>query len=140
MMRNVSLRLPLLGLAGIILELAGCATSINSDRQSVTIFTDPPEATVVIDDYLHVIAPGTVSLNRKSDHVAIVEKDGYEPATVKIERGMSWWVMGNVVCLVFIVNCIQKDRRDGGYYAFDDEIRVTLAKRASEDSPTPQLP
>ncbi len=140
MMRNVSLRLPLLGLAGIMLALSGCATSINSDHQSVTIFTDPPEATVVIDDYLHVIAPGTVSLNRKSDHVAIVEKDGYEPATVKIERGMSWWVMGNVVCLVFIVNCIQKDRRDGGYYAFDDEIRVTLAKRASEDSPTPRSP
>lgn len=120
--------------------LSGCATSINSDRQSVTIFTDPPEANVVIDDYLRVIAPGTVSLNRKSDHVAIVEKDGYEPATVKIERGMSWWVMGNVVCLIFIVNCVQKDRRDGGYYAFDDEIRVTLVKQASGDSLPPQSP
>lgn len=120
--------------------LSGCATSINSDRQSVTIFTDPPEANVVIDDYLRVIAPGTVSLNRKSDHVAIVEKAGYEPATVTIKRGMSWWVMGNVVCLIFIVNCVQKDRRDGGYYAFDDEIRVTLVKQASGDSLPPQSP
>ncbi|MEW6248357.1 MAG: PEGA domain-containing protein [Nitrospirota bacterium] len=139
-MRRVSLRPPLHALAGIMLALSSCATSINSDRQSVTIFTDPPEANVVIDDYLRVIAPGTVSLNRKSDHVAIVEKDGYEPATIKIERGMSWWVMGNVVCLIFIVNCIQKDRRDGGYYAFDDEIRVTLAKQASGDSLPPQSP
>ncbi len=139
-MRHASLRPPLWGLAWTMLALWGCATNIHSDRQSVTIFTDPPEATVVIDGYLHVIAPGTVSLNRKSDHIAVVEKDGYEPATVKIERGMSWWVMGNVVCLVFIVNCIQKDRRDGGYYTFDDEIRVTLAKRAPEDSPTPQSP
>jgi hypothetical protein len=139
-MRKVSLRPPHAALAGVMLALSSCATSINSDRQSVTIFTDPPEANVVIDDYLHVIAPGTVSLNRKSDHVAIVEKDGYEPATVKIERGMSWWVIGNVVCLIFIVNCIQKDRRDGGYYVFDDEIRVTLAKQASSDSLPPQSP
>lgn len=139
-MRRALPDLLLLGLAGSMLTLSSCATSINSDRQSVTIFTDPPEATVVIDDYLRVIAPGTVSLNRKSDHVAVVEKDGYAPATVKIERGMSWWVMGNVVCLIFIVNCIQKDRRDGGYYAFDDEIRVTLAKQASEDAPPPQSP
>ncbi len=139
-MRRVALRPPHAVLAGIMLALSSCATSINSDRQSVTIYTDPPEANVVIDDYLRVVAPGTVSLNRKSDHVAIVEKDGYEPATVTIERGMSWWVMGNVVCLIFIVNCIQKDRRDGGYYAFDDEIHVTLAKQASGDSLPPQSP
>ncbi len=123
-----------------MLALSSCATSINSDRQSVTIFTDPPEANVVIDDYLRVIAPGTVSLNRKSDHVALVEKDGYEPATVTIKRGMSWWVMGNVVCLIFIVNCIQKDRRDGGYYAFDDELHVTLAKQAPAESLPPPSP
>ena len=59
--------------------LSGCGTWMHSDKQSVTIFTTPPETAVVIDDYLHFTAPGTVTLSRKGDHLAQVNKDGYEP-------------------------------------------------------------
>jgi len=54
---------------------------MHSDKQSVTIFTNPPESAVVIDDYLHLIAPGAITLSCKGNHLAQVNKDGYEPAS-----------------------------------------------------------
>ena len=69
--------------------LPGCGTWMHSDNQSITIFTNPSEATVVIDDYLHLTAPGTVTLNRKGNHLAQVNKDGYEPTSLKIDRTWS---------------------------------------------------
>src|SRR4051812_6712381 len=47
---------------------------MHSDKQSVTIFTNPPETAVVIDNYLHVTAPGIVTLSRKGDHLLNAHK------------------------------------------------------------------
>ena len=59
---------------------------MHSDKQSVTIFTNPPGTSVLIDNYLQLTAPGTVTLSRKGDHVAPANKDGYEPTSFKIDR------------------------------------------------------
>jgi len=56
--------------------LSACGTWIHSDKQSVTIFANPPESAVVIDDYLHLTARGTVTLKRKGNHLAQINKDG----------------------------------------------------------------
>ena len=69
--------------------LSGCGTWMHSDKQSVTIFTNPPETSVVIDNYLHLTAPGTVTLSRKDNHVAQANKDGYESISLKIHRTRS---------------------------------------------------
>ncbi|MGQ0810840.1 MAG: PEGA domain-containing protein [Nitrospiraceae bacterium] len=138
-MKNHEMEIKALMLAAVLLS-AGCATTMNSDHQSVTIFSSPPQAQVTIDDLIHVTTPGTVSLNRKADHVAMVEREGYEPATMTIERGMSLWVIGDIWCVIFVVNCIAKDRRDGGYWTFDDEVTVTLTQRATADSSASKSP
>ena len=138
-MTRKALRMGMAGL-GLLALLASCATNMNGNHQSVTIFSDPPDVKVTIDEFLHVTAPGTVSLSRKADHVALLEKAGYEPSTIKIERTMSWWVVGDVVCLIFIYNCIKSDLHDGGYYAFDDDIHVTLTPRAMVELPLPKSP
>ena len=59
---------------------------MHSDKQSVTIFTDPPETSVLIDNCLQLTAPGTVTLSRKGDHVAQANKNGYDPTSLKIDR------------------------------------------------------
>ncbi|MGE3152816.1 MAG: PEGA domain-containing protein [Nitrospiraceae bacterium] len=128
--------LPALGLSAL---LSGCASLAHGDHQSVTLYTDPPEADVVIDERIHLTAPGKVSLNRKEDHTARIEKAGYEPMTVRIERGMSNWVYLDGICLIFIYWCITSDRQDGGFWTFDDEVHVPLANRlAVSDPPPPQ--
>ena len=117
--------------------LSGCGTWMHSDKQSVAIFTNPPESAVVIDQYLHLTAPGIVTLSRKGDHLAQVKKDGYEPASLKIDRTWSWWVVGDIFgCLiVFSPLCIMHDIDQGGYYTFDDKIYLTLNRHTISEPP-----
>ena len=117
---------------GCLWALTGCGTWMHSDKQSVTIFTNPPETAVVIDDYLHLTAPGTVTLSRKGNHLAQVSRDGYEPTSFKIDRTWSWWVVGDILgCLIiFSPFCIAHDIDQGGYYTFDDKIYVTLNQKS----------
>jgi hypothetical protein len=114
------------------LSLTGCGTWWHGDHQSVTIFTTPLDAEVVVDDRVHVVAPGTVSLNRKGDHQAVVTKEGYAPKTVNLTRTWSWWVVGDIFgcAIIFAPRCISTDKDNGGYYIFDDKIYVTLEQKS----------
>jgi PEGA domain-containing protein len=127
-------------LAGTSLLLSSCATVVNSDHQSVRIFSTPSEATVTVDDRFHLSTAGTVNLSRFTDHIAVIEKDGYEPATLKIERHMSGWVWWNLWCLPAIYWCVKSDRTNGGFWTFDDDIDVELTKRAEASPAKPSTP
>ncbi len=127
-------------LAGTSLVLSGCASLIHADHQSVRIFSEPGEAKVIVDDRFRLTTAGTVNLSRFADHIAVIEKDGYEPATVKIERRMSGWVWWNAWCLIFVYSCVKSDREDGGFWAFDDDIYVTLTRRADASPVKPPAP
>ena len=89
------------------------------------------------DTFFHLTTVGTVNLSRFTDHTAVIEKDGYEPVTLKIERSMSKMVLWNLWCLPAFYWCVKSDREDGGYWTFDDDIYVTLSKRADAASPQP---
>jgi PEGA domain len=136
-MRNGKIWQGGLVLCAVMGGLSGCGTWMHSDKQSVTIFTTPPETAVVIDNYLHLTAPGTVMLSRKGDHVAQVNKEGFEPASFKIDRTWSWWVVADVFgCLViFSPFCIMHDIDQGGFYTFDNKISVTLDRRTASEPP-----
>jgi hypothetical protein len=106
---------------------------MHGDHQSVTIFTTPLDAQVVVDNRVHVLAPGIVSLNRKEDHQAIVTKEGYEPKTIAIARTRSWWMLGDIFgcAIIFAPACISTDKDNGGYYTFEDKIYVTLEQKSA---------
>lgn len=122
-------------LAGAALLLSGCATLINSDHQSVRIFSEPGEARVVVDGRFYLTTVGTVSLSRFADHTAVIEKEGYEPLTLKIERHMSKKMWLNLWCLPAAYWCWKSDSEDAGYWTFDDDIHVTLTPRAGAAAP-----
>lgn len=127
-------------LAGVAMFSSSCATLLHDNHQSVRIFSEPGEAKVTVDDLFHFTTAGTVNLSRLTDHIAVVEKDGYEPATVKIERHMSGWVWWNIFCTIFVYSCVMSDREDGGFWTFDEDVYVTLTKRADAPSPKPSTP
>ncbi|GKS59258.1 hypothetical protein YTPLAS18_27850 [Nitrospira sp.] len=108
--------------------LLGCGGMMHGDRQSVTVFTDPPEAAVLVDGRVHLTSPGRVTLSRNEDHTARVEKDGYAPVDLRIERSMSNWEYANAACLIFIYWCVKSDRENGSYWTFDDEVHVDLSR------------
>ena len=116
-----------------LVSLSGCGTWWHGDHQSVTIFTTPLDAQVVVDDRVHLMAPGTVSLNRKEDHQAVVTKDGYEPKAMTLTRTWSWWVLGDIFgcAIIFSHTCISTDKDGGGYYTFEDKVSVTLEQKSA---------
>jgi len=119
-----------------LVSLSGCGTWWHGDHQSVTIFTTPLDAEVVVDDRVHMLAPGTVSLNRKEDHQAVITKDGYEPQTMTLTRTWSWWVLGDIFgcAIIFSPACISTDKDNGGYYTFQDKVYVMLEQKSGPTS------
>lgn len=124
-------------LLGLVL-LSGCGTWWHGDHQSVTIFTTPLDAQVVVDDRVQLLAPGTLSLSRKDDHQAVITKEGYEPKTLPLTRTWSWWVLGDIFgcAVIFSPACISTDKDNGGYYTFEDKVYVTLEQNASTSLPS----
>jgi hypothetical protein len=90
----------------------------------------PPEA----------ISPEACLAKAKGNHLAQVNKDGYEPASLSIDRTWSWWVVGDIFgCLIiFSPFCIMHDIDQGGYYTFDDKIYLTLDRRTASEPPAPK--
>jgi hypothetical protein len=74
------------------LAAAGCSTS----RQTVTIETTPPGATVAIGDQ-QVVSPASIELPTGSDYQVVANKDGYPIAqteiTHQIDWSKAWWQM-----------------------------------------------
>jgi PEGA domain len=127
-------------LAGVAMFSSSCATLLHDNHQSVRIFSEPGEAKVTVDGLFHFTTAGTVNLSRMTDHIAVIEKDGYEPATVKIERHMSGWVWWNAFCVIFVYSCVKSDIEDGGFWTFDENVYVTLTKRGSTMEPSTPVP
>jgi hypothetical protein len=128
-------------IAILLLSSLGCATGVNSPTGSVLISSEPMGADVVVDDRFYTKTPGKVRLSRLSPHIVHVQKDGYEPAKIEITRGMSWWVIADLSCLLWVVSCVSKDLNEGGFFTLDDEVHVRLTKSASvERIPQPPLP
>ena len=139
MCRNSHRRLRSIGLFVGLVSLSGCGSWWHGGYQSVTIFTTPLDAQVLIDDRVHLLAPGTVSLSRKDDHQVIITKEGYEPKTMALTRTWSWWVIGDIFgcAIIFSPACISTDKDNGGYYTFDDKVYVTLEQTTGVLSPSP---
>jgi hypothetical protein len=131
-------RLRSIGLFVGLVSLSGCGSWWHGGYQSVTIFTTPLDSQVVIDDRVHLLAPGTVSLSRKDDHQAVITKEGYEPKTMALTRTWSWWVIGDIFgcAIIFSHACIATDKDNGGYYVFDEKIYVTLEQKSTASLPS----
>ena len=80
-------------LFALSLAAGGCASVFHGSRQKVEVFTDPPGATATAGDQ-QVTTPGVLKLPRKVKGTEIrIEKEGFAPKTVVLERrtsGLVW--------------------------------------------------
>lgn len=75
----------------------GCATIFQGARQKIEILTDPPGATATAGDQ-QVTTPGALKLPRKALNSEIrIEKEGFRPKTVRLERRLSGLVWLNLI-------------------------------------------
>lgn len=85
--------LPILAAVG----LAGCATIANGQLQTINVKTDPPGARCAFDK-IEVVTPGLAIIPRGGWKTidAVCTLDGYKPATARLTRYHSLWVLGDV--------------------------------------------
>ncbi|MYN66184.1 MAG: PEGA domain-containing protein [Acidobacteria bacterium] len=80
------------------LASSGCATVINGSTQRVAVASEPPGAQLYVNDAPVGVTPAFVDVPRRDPDLELrLEKDGYEPATLPLERSRSGWIAGNVL-------------------------------------------
>ncbi|MFO0774344.1 MAG: PEGA domain-containing protein [Nitrospiraceae bacterium] len=106
--------------------LSGCATIIHmGGSEDLDIKSNPPGATVVVDGAGRGVTPMTVDVERKKDHTVVLTKDGYQEQTVKVDHGVSWWLLGNAV-FGGIIGLVVDLVSGGGYSLDPSDINVSL--------------
>lgn len=82
------------GAIAVLLATSGCATLLHGTTQKVRIQTDPAGATATAEGQT-IRTPGVLRLSRRSAFVEVrIEKDGYSPQVVRLDRTGStavWW-------------------------------------------------
>ena len=112
--------------------LMGCATLIHGVRQTVTITTEPPGATItILPDNLEVVSPARVHLHRRRTHTALIVLDGYSPTFALIDRLVSGALYWNVPLVVLGVIpafiAVGVDAESGGAFRLmPEELVVKL--------------
>lgn len=81
----------------LIVCLVGCATIVSGRMQQLPVISYPSGATATIGN-MKQATPATFNLDRRMGvYEVIVEKEGYEPVTVVLKKGVNGWVFGNLL-------------------------------------------
>jgi hypothetical protein len=118
------------------LFLAGCGTLVHGTTQQVSFESNPPGATVRLTDGTHLTTPQIAQLRRAQDHTVTIEKQGYEPERIAINRDFNWGasIFGNIL---WITPGIIVDVLAGGAWTLHPEhISVNLAEEKTKPAPT----
>jgi uncharacterized protein YceK len=116
-----------IALSLVAASLSGCATIMHGGSQPVGISSNPTGAQVFVDNQVMGVTPVTATLSRKDHHTVRVEMPGYAPYEMKLTRGMSGWVWGN---LIFGgIPGLAIDAITGGLYKLTpDEVNASLTR------------
>lgn len=137
-MRTVHGVKSLVAVLGVLLLAPGCATVVTGGGrdQNVTVFTDAPGATVVVDGQPSGTAPATLSLARKSEHTVEVVAPGYEPAQLTVRRRLNPWVFGNLLIggpIGLVIDVVT----DSTHTLSPNELKVNLKPLPAGGVPVP---
>lgn len=81
----------------LLVGLSGCATIINGTTQAVSFTTKPEGAAVKAGEGMTCQTPCKLTLARKQDHAILINKEGYEDASLTIQHVISGAVAGNII-------------------------------------------
>lgn len=128
-MKWISLAL-ILGLAS---TFAGCATILRGTGHGIGIASQPPGASVVIDNKEYGVTPVSAKLRRKENHRIVVQLEGYQPYEVVLTRQTSAWVFGNILFGIGAPVGLAIDAISGGMYTLKpDQVDAELQQSAKQ--------
>jgi PEGA domain-containing protein len=127
---------------GLVLLLAasagGCATIMAGGPDHVPVSTNPPGATVFVDNVPVGQTPMMVTLDRqRSSGVIRIELPGFAPVTLLREKGINGWFWASV-CLTGVVGIVV-DLVTGDVKDFDD-TPIAIGLTPAYGAPPPGYP
>jgi hypothetical protein len=108
----------------------GCATIIHGTTQNIDISSAPDDAMVWVDGARIGTTPARLTLKRGDIHLIQLEKEGYKNATIKIDKSVSAWIIGNVV-FGGLIGCGIDFISGGAYELKPERVDVNLTKLAA---------
>ncbi len=116
--------------------LAGCGAMLHGSRQDISVQSSVPGATVQTSPAsTTVVAPGTLSLERKNNYVLTFSAPGYTPATVNVTNSIG---VGTVIADVLLTGLVGVvvDGMTGSWYGLNPETAsATLVKQVGAVGP-----
>jgi len=131
-------------IAGLVVvlsvALSGCATLMAAGPDHVPITTNPPGATVYVDNMPVGATPVMVTMDReRSGGVIRIEAPGFMPITLVRNKGVNGWFWVNIVLLSPLGVII--DLATGNWKSFDDSpIVLGLVPAGGAGAPPPGYP
>ncbi len=122
----------LAALAAALALTPGCATLVTGTDQKVRFVTDPPGATVTLDNGAKVETPGVLYVGRRLPHTATVTAPGRCPAELVIVRHVTPWVLGDV--FTGILPGLVVDFLVGGAFGLPDEVKAPVGEAKTATS------
>ena len=81
----------------LLMNMSGCASIVSGTTQQVTIKSMPEGAAVTIAGRAYGNTPVTATLDKKTDQVVTLEKEGYKTETFPLKTTLDGWFWGNIV-------------------------------------------
>ena len=119
----------------------GCATIVNSSKQTVSFMSEPEGATVTVGGEFTAETPTAMPLKRGQDYTILVQKEGYKTESLNLNSGFDHWVqatLGNI--WNYIIPGMIVDAASGGAYEFDRTLINVKLKRdeTTQSKPVPR--
>lgn len=112
-----------------ITSLASCASIIHGTTQTIGISSSPLNAQITIDKKSMGKTPYFAELDRGSEHVIIIQLNGYKTEKLLITKSISGWTFGNI--LLGNIIGLGIDLATGGLYELSPEqLNISLKKNS----------
>ncbi len=117
----------------LIFSCTGCASLVSEHEYTVSIMSDPPDATVIVrsrtgTELLQTKTPGTVKLASKSGYLIPARysfefrKNGYNPCFENLVGELNIWYLGNALLPGGIIGILLVDPLTGAMWKLDRNV------------------
>lgn len=110
----------------------GCATIIHGSAQDIDIASSPDDAEVWVDGARIGKTPTRLNLKRGDAHVISIKKEGFKESSVKIDKQVSSWIIGNII-FGGLIGCGIDFISGGAYDLKPERVDVNLTKLAQRE-------
>ena len=113
----------------VVLSMS-CATMFQGGPDKITVASEPEGATVLLDGQVMGKTPLNIAVNRDTEGVFMIKKDGYETVTLDKDKVVAGWVFANLLWgygapIALGIDLITHNQ---GKYS-EDNIFVNLSKK-----------